>query len=81
MNWITLEQSGIIFTDRIVAIAPAESAASKRLLASIPLNKIVSMTNGRKRETIVVLDSGHVILTAVQLPTLERLLLNEKLEI
>ena len=74
MNWIEIDTLGIVITDRIVAVGPSETAAMRRLLAALPLSKIVSLTGGQRRQSVIILDSDHVVVTAVPLPQLVKLL-------
>lgn len=74
MDWINIENQGIVTIDRIVAIAPADSAPIKRLLATLPLSKIISLTGGQRRRSVIVLDSDHVVLTSLSPSQLARLL-------
>ncbi len=64
--------NGLIAVERIVAAGRTTSAPMKRLIISAPASKIIILTGGRKRETAVVLDSGHVIITAIPLAELKR---------
>lgn len=65
MKWIQIENHGLLMTNRIVAAGRSRSAPMRRLLASLPRSQIIDLTGGRKRQTIVVLDSGHVAVTAL----------------
>ncbi len=44
----------------------------RRLLSSLPLTQIISLTGGRKRQTILVLNTGQVIITPLPLTVIER---------
>lgn len=84
MNWITidgpgLDCQGLIIVDTLVAVGHADSAAMRRLLSSLPLTQIISLTGGRKRQTILVLNTGQVIITPLPLTVIERKLLEVQL--
>ncbi len=64
-NWIAIGDVGVVAADRIVAVGPIESAPIKRLVAALPLARIVVLTGGRRRQSVLVLDSGHVVVTAL----------------
>jgi regulator of extracellular matrix RemA (YlzA/DUF370 family) len=62
--WLTIEDQGIIAVERIVTVAQVDAAPVRRLLDQIPASKIIVLTGGRKRQSALILDSGHIILTA-----------------
>ena len=78
-RWITIPNQGLVCVDRIVAVGPASSAAMRRLLGATPLAHVIGLTGGRKRHSILVLDSGHVAITALEVEEIERLLLHKSL--
>jgi regulator of extracellular matrix RemA (YlzA/DUF370 family) len=56
---------------RVVAIVNPNSAPMKRLREIARTeNRLVDATSGRKTRSIIVMDSNHVILSAVQAETL-----------
>ncbi|MCP4426843.1 MAG: DUF370 domain-containing protein [Chloroflexi bacterium] len=63
---------GLIAVERIVAVGRATAAPMRRLIREAPATKVIVLTGGRKRETVVALDSGHVVITAVSLAELKR---------
>lgn len=65
MQYITMDSEGLVISDRIVAVGRAESAAMKRLLGAVPLSQVVSLTGGRRRQSVLVLDSGHLVISAL----------------
>lgn len=65
MSYIDLDGFGFIRAERIVTIGRANSAPMRRLLASLPREKVVFMTGGRRRQSVVLLDTGHAVVTAV----------------
>lgn len=67
MEWLEVDDQGVIAAGRIVAVGRAETAAMKHLLGGLSAAQVVGMTGGRKRQTVVVLDSGHVVITAMSL--------------
>ena len=51
--------------DRIVAVISADSAPAKRLVAAAKENfTAIDATCGKKTKTVIVMDSGHVIMSA-----------------
>ena len=67
MNWLKIDDVGLIALKRIVAVGLSESAGMERLLRATPDDRLIILTGGRKRRSILVLDSGHVVVTALTL--------------
>jgi hypothetical protein len=60
-----------VISSRIVAIVSPKSAPIKRLKEEAKqAGKLVDATSGRQTRAVVVLDSGHVVLSAVMPSTL-----------
>jgi regulator of extracellular matrix RemA (YlzA/DUF370 family) len=78
MKWVVVVGEGLIALERIVAVGRVEAMPMRRLLRALPPTRLVSLTGGKKRETAVVLDSGHVVITAVPLDELHRRLLQAR---
>ena len=67
MQLINIGFGNIVSADRIVAIVSPESAPIKRLIQESKDNKvIVDATCGRRTRAALIMDSGHIILSAVQ---------------
>ncbi|WP_151681062.1 extracellular matrix/biofilm regulator RemA [Weizmannia acidilactici] len=57
----------IISANRIISIVSPESAPIKRLIQDArDRGTLIDATYGRKTRAVVMMDSGHVILSAVQ---------------
>jgi regulator of extracellular matrix RemA (YlzA/DUF370 family) len=60
----------VVFSHRIVAIVSPESAPIKRLVQEAKdKGRLIDATYGRRTRAVVVTDSDHVILSAVQADT------------
>lgn len=60
-----------IVADRIIAIVNPSSAPMKRLKEEAKENKLlIDATQGRKTRSIIITDSRHIILSAVQAETI-----------
>ncbi|MBX3055844.1 MAG: DUF370 domain-containing protein [Anaerolineae bacterium] len=81
MNWIPIAEDGLVDATRIVAVAHIESAPIRRMIRDMPLSQVVVLTGGQKRQTVLVLDSGHAVITPLTLEEVVSLLKNEKREI
>ena len=61
----------MIAMDRIVSIVTPLSSPIKRLRDEAKeANRLVDATHGRKTRSVIVLDSKHIILSAIQVDTL-----------
>ena len=69
----------MVVASRIVTIVNPSSAPSKRLKDEAKeVRKLVDATNGRRTRSIVVTDSDHVILSAIQTETLAQRLVGNQ---
>ena len=67
MQLVNIGFGNIISAERIVAIVSPESAPIKRMIQEAKDNKTaVDATCGRRTRAVLVMDSGHMILSAVQ---------------
>lgn len=73
-GWIAVGSHGFIQKSRIVGVSLVESAPIRRLIQATPPASIVVLTGGKRRQTAVLLDSGHVIITALSLTEWQALL-------
>lgn len=62
-----------VVAERVVAIVSPNSAPMKRLKDEArEENRLVDATHGRRTRSIIVMDSNHVILSAVQAETISQ---------
>lgn len=67
MQLVNIGFGNIVSAERIVAIVSPESAPIKRLVQEAKDNKVVvDATYGRRTRAVLIMDSGHLILSAVQ---------------
>ena len=71
MRWLAVAD-GVIAVDRILAVGRVDSAPLKRLLAATPPSQVLLLTGGRRKATVLFLDSGHIVITAVSLDDLKQ---------
>ena len=61
----------IVNTDRVIAIVNPDSAPAKRMIQRAKENEcIVDATQGRRTNSVIVTDSDHIVLSALQPETL-----------
>ena len=67
MQLVNIGFGNIVAADKIVAIVSPESAPIKRLVQESKDNKTaIDATCGRRTRAVLIMDSGHIILSAVQ---------------
>lgn len=68
-----------VLASRVVAVVNPSSSPMRRLREDAKLaNRLIDATQGRKTRSIVVTDSNHVILSAVQAETMRQRFLEDK---
>jgi len=67
-----------VVADRIIAIVNPNSAPMKRLKEEAKEgHRLIDATQGRKTRSIIITDSNHVILTAIQTETIAQRFLSD----
>jgi hypothetical protein len=67
MKMINIGFGNIISEDRVIAIVSPESAPIKRIITDArESNKLIDATYGRKTRAAIIMDSNHVVLSAIQ---------------
>lgn len=62
-----------VVADRVVAIVSPNSAPMKRLKDQAKENsRLVDVTHGRRTRSIIIMDSNHVFLSAIQAETISQ---------
>ena len=71
MQLINIGFGNIVSANRVITIVSPESAPIKRLVQEAKDNKMaVDATCGRRTKAVIVMDSSHIILSALQPETL-----------
>ncbi|MCR5186080.1 MAG: DUF370 domain-containing protein [Clostridia bacterium] len=71
MQLINIGFGNIVSAERIISIVSPESAPIKRLVMEAKDSKMaIDATYGRRTRSVIIMDSGHVILSAVQPETI-----------
>ena len=67
MQLVNIGFGNIVSASRVIAIISPESAPIKRMIQEAKDNKTaVDATCGRRTRAVLIMDSGHIILSAVQ---------------
>lgn len=61
--WITLGDYGVLRRSRIIAVGSNQSTPLRRMVTALPLSKVIILTGGKKRQSIILLDTGHAIIS------------------
>ena len=71
MQLINIGFGNIVSADRIISIISPESAPIKRIIQEAKDSKMaIDATYGRRTRSVIIMDSGHIILSAVQPETI-----------
>ncbi len=71
MKLINIGYGNMISSDRVVAVVSPESAPIKRLVQEARDDgRAVDATYGRKTRAVILMDSGHVVLSSLITETL-----------
>lgn len=64
---INIGFGNIVAANRVVAIVSPESAPIKRIIGDArERGELIDATYGRRTRAVMVMDSGHIILSAIQ---------------
>ena len=67
MKFINIGFGNIVSAHRLIAIVSPESAPIKRIIQDArDAGKLIDATYGRRTRAVIIMDSEHVILSAVQ---------------
>lgn len=79
MKLINIGFGNIVSAQRVVAIVSPESAPIKRIIQdSRDAGRLVDATYGRRTRAVIMMDSGHVILSAIQPETVAHRVLSSE---
>lgn len=71
MKLINIGFGNIIALDKVVSIVNSDSAPIKRMIQEAKDSKMaIDATYGRKTRAVIVMDSGHIVLSAIQPETI-----------
>jgi regulator of extracellular matrix RemA (YlzA/DUF370 family) len=71
MKFISIGYGNVVASDRVVALVSTDSAPIKRLVQDArDAGRVIDVTCGRRTRSVIVTDSEHVILSAIQPETI-----------
>ena len=69
-NLLNIGFGSTVVADRVVAIVSPNSAPMKRLKDEAKKDKrLIDATHGRRTRAIIIMDSNHIVLSAIQAET------------
>jgi regulator of extracellular matrix RemA (YlzA/DUF370 family) len=72
-NLLNIGFGNTVAAERVVAIVSPNSAPMKRLKDEAKDDKrLIDATHGRKTRSIIVMDSNHIVLSAIQAETISQ---------
>ena len=78
MKFINIGFGNMVAVDRIISLVSPDSAPIKRLIQSAKDDgRAIDVTCGRRARSVIITDSEHVILSAIQTETITNRLLDE----
>ena len=80
-NLVNIGYGNMVMASKVVAVLSPESAPMRRLKEEAKERKmLLDATQGRKTRAIIITDSDHVILSAVQVETLMQRFVGQEAE-
>jgi len=71
-KFISIGFKSLVNSNRIIAVVSPDSAPVKRIIADAKESKsLIDATYGRKTRSVVIMDSGHVLLSLIAPETIE----------
>lgn len=71
MKPVNIGFGNMVMENRIIAIVNPDTAPSKRLKDEAKIdNRLIDATSGRKTKTLIITDSNHVIMSAINPETI-----------
>ena len=72
-NLLNIGFGNTVAAERVIAIVSPNSAPMKRLKDEAKdENRLIDATHGRKTRSIIVMDSNHIVLSAIQAETISQ---------
>ena len=82
MRFISIGFGNMVSAGRIVAIASPDSAPIKRLVQDAREDgRVIDVSCGRRTRSVIITDSDHVVLSAIQTETITNRLASEDISV
>ena len=74
-NFVGIGFKSLINSNRIIAVVSPDSAPVKRIISDARANSmLIDATYGRKTRSVIIMDSGHVVLSLIGTDTIGAML-------
>ncbi len=81
MKLVNIGFGNMVAAERVITVVSPESAPIKRVIREAEDNgSLINATYGRRTRSVIVTDSGHIILSALQPETISGRLSGEETE-
>ena len=81
METVNIGFGDIVLTGRMIAIVAPTSMSVKRMVQDArDAGRLIDATYKRRTRAVIIMDSGHVVLSAIQPETIASRMTNEKEE-
>ena len=81
MQFVNIGFGNLVSAGRVIAIVTPESAPIKRIVRDAKENgNAIDTTSGRKTRAVLIMDSGHIIMSSVQPETVAQRAMKEAIE-
>lgn len=78
MSFLRIGYGNLVAAPRVIAVVSPESAPVRRLIADArDRATLIDATSGKKTRAVLIMDSDHLVLSALTVEELERSLLEE----
>lgn len=78
MTFLRIGYGNLVAAPRVIAVVSPESAPVRRLIADArDRATLIDATSGKKTRAVLIMDSDHLVLSALTVEELERSLLEE----
>ncbi len=72
MQLVNIGYGNMVAANRVIAVVSPDSAPVKRMVQDArKAGRVVDATLGRKTQSVLVMDSGHIVLSAVQTTSIQ----------
>ncbi len=79
MNLVNIGYGNAVSADKVIVVVASSSAPIKRIIQDArDANKLIDATYGRKTRAVIITESNHVVLSALQAETVANRLAEEK---
>ena len=81
MRFINIGFGNMVSAERIIALVSPDSSPINRLISDAKDDgRVIDVTCGRRTRSVIITDSEHVILSAIQAETISNRLLDDELD-